>query len=123
MDDKNVTPGMELKDFISQTMQAILEAVDDAREHAEKRDRKIYYGPTIDFDVSLTVIQGENGKKGIGVFSAVLNAGLATEDTSSTQSVGRSVGSSFDIRYFLKTQRRCCKPQEQPDNERHSRKA
>lgn len=89
MKDETVTPGMELKDFIGQTMQAILEAVDDAGIHAEKRNRRIYYGPTIDFDISLTVIQGENGKKGIGVLSAVLNAGLVNEDNLSTQSVGR----------------------------------
>lgn len=77
---------MELRDFISQTIRAILEAIDETQPLANERNKRILYGNVIEFDISLAAIQSENGKKGIGVLSAVLNAGGIAEDNFSTQS-------------------------------------
>ena len=43
----------------------------------------------IRFDVALTVSGEESAKAGIGVFSAVMNAGAAAETTSANASVSR----------------------------------
>lgn len=81
---------MELRDFISQTIRAILEAIDETQPLANERNKRILYGNVIEFDISLAAIQSENGKKGIGVLSAVLNAGGIAEDNFSTQSTSHA---------------------------------
>lgn len=89
------TSNIELRDFISQTIRAILEATNDIQSLADERNRRILYGDVIEFDISLAAIQSENGKKGIGVLSAVLNAGGIAEDNFSTQSTSHVKFSYF----------------------------
>ncbi len=100
MSNQTVTPGMELKDFITQTMTAIIEAMDDFKSLAEERDRRIVYGENVEFDISLTVIDSDQGRLGIGVLSAVLNAGISGKEETSIQSAGR-VKFAYEIKPIL----------------------
>lgn len=91
---------MELKEFITQTLNNIVDGIADAQAHALEKQAMInpsctvrseetivYHtvmGPAftvqvIEFDIAVTVTDEDKSKGGIGVLSAVLNVGVQGE--------------------------------------------
>ena len=105
---------MDLQTFIQETLTQIVQGVEGARERVRDTDAQISprlsaAGSTegfskvswvrtkeqggmaqlILFDVALTVSDEQSAKAGIGVFSAVMNAGATGETTAANASVSR----------------------------------
>jgi len=98
---------MELKDFIRQTLEQIVDGVSAAKESVEQKNGII--NPTamsytldgkynniphplpsnVEFDVGLTATSNSGTKEGIGVFLGSINLGKSNENGTATVAVTR----------------------------------
>jgi hypothetical protein len=97
---------MELKNFVSQTLQEIISGIKDAQNSGieeggtinppDQRGGNSTYAhglngnpiQNIDFDIAVTVIEGKETKGGIGVFTG--SVGLGTQGRSDTSNTSYS---------------------------------
>lgn len=103
---------MELKQFITQTLNDIIDGIADSQKHASERQAVInphfessvarcfyvqddnssydaFEVQNIEFDIAVTVSNEDKSKAGIGVLSAVLNVGAQGEENQSSNEVSR----------------------------------
>lgn len=95
---------MELKDFISETLNQIIDGVKDAQEHAKGTGAAISpmaYGgepgpelngmpvKDIEFDVAVTATEGTKTKGGIGVFVGPVGLGTHGQSDTASSSISR----------------------------------
>lgn len=114
---------MELKDYIKETLTQIIQGVSEAQTYAKENDSRINpkgvqlfykgdmpiftdnsnnsYAQMIDFDIAITVIEGNNNKGGVGVFLGTLGIGGQIENQQANSNVNRI---KFSIPVFLPRQ-------------------
>jgi hypothetical protein len=100
---------MQLKDFVSQTLNQIVEGIATAQKFAEERgalvnpkgliglkEKADYWdretgeaASRVDFDVAVTAVDGKGTKGGVGVFVGAFGLGTQGESESSKSSVSR----------------------------------
>jgi len=101
---------MELKTFITETLNQIIDGVKDAQYHAAEQGGEVnpvvlfasktvdrlrqhqLSGPLIqeiDFDVAVTATEGTKTKGGVGVFVGVVGLGTQGQSDTSNQSISR----------------------------------
>ena len=78
---------MELKEFVKKTLVEINEGINEAKEDGVQV--VLGYSKKIKFDVSVTVDNSEENKKGGGIFVAGLGFGAKTADKSNTGTVSK----------------------------------
>jgi hypothetical protein len=121
--NKKTTHDMELKDYIKETLTQIIQGVSEAQKFAAennskinpsnvqlfyKGDNPIYsdknnnnYAQIIDFDIAITVTEGNNNKGGVGVFFGTFGAGGQIENQQMNSNVNRI---KFSVPVFLPKQ-------------------
>lgn len=107
---------MELREFVAETLKELIAGVKDAQQFAKENgalispnlkvyqnsignsSHPVYYGSdgvtnhimqVIEFDIAVTTATKDTEKGGIGVVSAILNAGVSSENQDTASEVSR----------------------------------
>ena len=110
--ERVVVMGIELKDFVAETLREIIDGVISVQEYAKGKEATVMpggiygltssdlrgsgilgtgtnYVNTIDFDIAVTASESAKSKGGIGVFISVVGAGVQGQDEASNSTVSR----------------------------------
>lgn len=86
---------MDLKTFVSATLTQIIEGVLNAQSELSIQGASVNPGPTgggwqvVEFDVAISATEGTETKAGIGVVSALLNAGASGKSNQEASAFSR----------------------------------
>lgn len=97
---------MELKQFITNTLNDIIDGIADSQAHAREKNAVVnaasvndreymkqyshkYHVHDIEFDIALTVTQEDKAKGGVGAIISVFSIGVVGEDNLTNSSVTR----------------------------------